>query len=107
MENCCPCFWFPTISLCLKNSLRRDNLALFPDHPLSRLPHRNRERFEGHLGAAMVVISLEDIHVERVGLAEALHAVVDHLGGQIADFGVLEAEPADKEGPRRDVDDGT
>ena len=56
----------------------------------------------------MVVVASEHVHMQRhpCRLTEALQAMVDHLRRQCADLLVLEAELADEEGARGDVNHG-
>ena len=71
------------------------------------VPYR-REGEEGHDALVVVVLSPEDIDVERDAgaLGERLEHVRDHLGRQVADLLALELQVAAEVGARRDVEDG-
>jgi hypothetical protein len=61
----------------------------------------NCERFECSLGAMMVIIAAQYIHVksDASGLAKALQTVRYHLSRQGADFCIFEAKMANEKWP--------
>jgi hypothetical protein len=93
----------------LKNTFCTNDLSLLTGHSLDGLPHRDGQGLERGLSAVVVVVALQHVDVQghAGGLAEAMQTVRDHLGGQRADLGVLEAELAHEVRSRRDVDHGT
>ena len=96
------------ISLYTQSPLRTRHLPLPPRHAARRLPHRNSRRLERALGAVVVIVAPQTVHVQRDagGLGEALQAVRDHLGAEVADLLALQAQVYDAVRAVRQVDDG-
>lgn len=98
----------PLSILYAQRPLGAGNLALLAGDPAGSHLDSHRQRFEGALGAVVVVEAAQAVDVQRDagGLGEALEAVRDHLAAQVANLLALQAELDDSEGPVRQVDHG-
>lgn len=74
---------------------------------LASIANRHGESLERALCAVVVVITVcaADVEGDTGSLCEALQAVRDHLGAQIADLLALEAEINNRPGPTGEIDD--
>lgn len=100
--------FFPHLSLYTERSLGARNLALTTRHPASSHPRSNSKRLECALGSVVVVVAAEavNVHSDAGSAGEALDAVGDHLGAEIANLLALEAKVDNGKGTVRKIDDG-
>ena len=80
----------------------------FPPRPRRRHTHRHRQRLERALRPMMIVLAPQTVHMQRDAraLGEALQAVRQHLGAEVAELLAAQAEVDDGVGPVGEVDDG-
>ena len=92
-----------------KHALGTPHLPLLTLDSRTSHPTRPRQRLEGTLCPMMIITPLYHIHMHRHPgrHGPAAQPMVHHLAAQLPDHGSLEAEIADEEGSRGDVEDGT
>lgn len=91
-----------------KHTFSARHLAFASNDRRARHPQRHGQGLERTLGAVVVVVAAEAVHVHRDAgaLRETVQAVGDHLAAQVADLLAAQVQLADAVGAVGEVDDG-